>query len=198
MRGEIRGFLLLKNKSDMRFEISKTEIVVSFWFVAMITLYAISAKTSFYTILAIVIHELAHLIALLAFKVEITQLRFTVRDVNLVANSKFLSDGRQMMVAASGPMANIMLGVIFWNLNREISYANFIIGILQSLPIVSLDGGTLVEIVFKNHGIGVRKIISLAFSFLLFLGGGILFIMSEYNISFLIIGAYLIFLSVKG
>lgn len=187
----------MKNRGGVHFRIASTEIFISFWFVAVASFYSLSSEKAFYAFSAILVHELAHLTALIFFHGEIRQIKFAVRDIDFVTNCDLLSPVEQAVVSASGPAINLILGLLLWKENRDIAYSNLLIGIFQCLPVVSMDGGTLFEIICGRKRQRARKIISLCLSFLILVSGITLLLVSKYNFSLLIIGGYLLFLSLK-
>lgn len=187
----------MRTKGEVNFKISSAEVSISFWFVALAAFYSVSSEKSLYAALAIVCHELAHLLALCLCRGRILKLKFGVTDINFVTNTQDLPPLRQIAIAAAGPLINFCLGLFFYPLNREIAYSNLLIGAFQALPVLSMDGGTIFEVLCGGKREAMRKTVSLVLSFLILLVGITLMVVSRYNFSLLVIGCYLLFLSLS-
>ena len=125
-----------------------------------VILFIITNQIEIYTLVMIfaLIHELAHLICgvLLGFETDTLRImplgfsiefKIKVQDYNKkIMNSNMLSV-KKILVAAAGPLSNlfmIMVG-IFFNININFIYANFLILIFNLLPIYPLDGGRILK-----------------------------------------------------
>ena len=123
-------------------------------------LFIITNQIEIYTLVMIfaLIHELAHLICgvLLGFETDTLRImplgfsiefKIKVQDYNKkIMNSNILSV-KKILVAAAGPFSNLFIIIVgmFFNININFIYANFLILIFNLLPIYPLDGGRILK-----------------------------------------------------
>lgn len=135
----------------MRFEILGIKIEVSFLFLAVITFMFFIDKSGFLLPMAIAIflHEAAHIscMSILGFKAK--EIKLIPGGIQII-RSFCLKKKYEILISISGPFINFILFVLFWNLNLQFSAINLCIGILNILPLKSLDGGEILEIVLED------------------------------------------------
>ena len=90
------------------------------------------------------IHELGHLLAGITFKIE-------PKDYNKKIKKGNKLDIKKIIVASAGPLTNLIIIIITYNLKIDmikaimVIYTNFLIMIFNLLPIYPLDGGRILS-----------------------------------------------------
>ena len=97
----------------------------------------------FWGLLACAVHELGHVAAALALGGRAERLSLTVVGAELSFSYRApLTYGQDSLVALAGPAANLLLGGLFFLLNRQLpAILSLGIGAFNLLPILPLDGG---------------------------------------------------------
>lgn len=116
------------------------------------------AKQLVLVLLFSAVHEIGHLIALLFLKGEPDGLKFSFYGFAL-KYSCCLSRAKESIILLSGPAANLILYLILKD-----DY-NFILFILNILPIYPLDGGRVINLFSPK----ASKVLSVAFFILIFI-----------------------------
>lgn len=129
----------------MRWQFSLTATVwITFW------LYFDRNGDAVQSICAAVFHECAHLLVLLCLRDVPQKLRFGVCGIRLErAKTVRLSYGQELLIAAAGPAANLLLAAVLLPLCRSAPRlrhgvrVNLMLAFLNLLPIRPLDGGEM-------------------------------------------------------
>lgn len=117
-----------------------------------------------------IIHELGHVFAGIILGKKIEKLEFLAIGCRV----KFLEEDndkkeiREILIAAAGPLTNLIFVLILMLIPLDIIYkdlyiyANFLIGIFNLLPIYPLDGGRILKNVLKinENNLSVEEIIN--------------------------------------
>ena len=190
----------------MNFKIFSTKIYVSVLFVAIIVFMLILDKTGLapFCFLAVLIHELSHLIAMKIEGCAPKEIRLTPASVGIIRDFKcsLLSERK---IAFAGPIGNIVTGIIFVSLflifkNQSLlqfALLNFITAAFNLLPVCGLDGGTILICFLTKSNISGQKaeqilrLITLTISLLSLFFATLLALNKTYNPSAFIIGIYL-------
>ncbi len=190
----------------MNFKIFSTKIYVSVLFVAIIVFMLILDKTGLapFCFLAVLIHELSHLIAMKIEGCAPKEIRLTPASVGIIRDFKcsLLSERK---IAFAGPIGNIVTGIIFVVLflifkNQSLlqfALLNFITAAFNLLPVCGLDGGTILICFLTKSNISRQKaeqilrLITLTISLLSLFFATLLALNKTYNPSAFIIGIYL-------
>ena len=145
----------MKIKIDLKFF---AFLIIIFLFTNQIHIYVLTMGFC-------LIHEVGHLIIamLLKFKpkeLNIMPLGFFIRlDTKFEKKEKTKEEIKKILIYLAGPTTNIIIAVIFANLNIkhiEIIYINLIITIFNLIPIYPLDGGRILKSIIKITS-GSRK-----------------------------------------
>lgn len=186
----------------MIFKIFKTEIFVSYLFVAIIIFIIFIDKSGLILpmLISVFIHEITHLLVMAAFGCQ-------PKSVILIPSSieikRDICDSfkKEVIISFSGPCSNLLIFVIFFKINIEFSLINLCIGIFNLLPISILDGGEILKIIFSKilsieKGKNILKIIDIFISVLGIILGAILFFQKNGNFSLIIFSTYILLLSI--
>lgn len=155
-------------------------------------------------IISSLMHELGHIIAVKAKKCSIDRIKLGCVNADIFLNGGNLTD--KIIILFSGSMMNFFIAVIFKimcsvyydvNIFQTIYLQNLCIGILNLLPISTLDGGCIFlsllnEKIDSIVALRVYNIVSFIFLIPLFCIGMWILITSEYNFSLILLVTYLI------
>ncbi len=129
--------------------------IILFYFTKQIELYVMM-------LIFAIIHELGHLIVGILLKmkpekIEIMPFGLTISfkintiDYNKKVKKANLLEIKKIIVALAGPVINLLLCIIAYNINLQtvpktmIIYSNFLIAIFNMIPIYPLDGGRILK-----------------------------------------------------
>ncbi len=170
----------------MIFSIKQTKINIDYSFFLLLSFAVFYGyKNAAIIILFSCLHELGHLTALLLFNIKPNYIKLSFYGISLNYCNK-LDLIKELIVIICGPAINLLLYLIFKN---EI---NLFLFIINMYPVLPLDGGRALNIVFKNNG----KFISLFF--LVLLVGLSLYLLVIYKIwSLFLIAIYLLVFNIK-
>ena len=79
-----------------------------------------------------------------SFKINFDDFNIKVKNANML-------EFKKIIIAIAGPMANILIAILFYNiqpfpyLNNSIIYANLLLAFFNFLPIYPLDGGRILK-----------------------------------------------------
>ncbi len=120
----------------------KIELGASFLLVVAMALYWDSQGIVPLALLACGFHELGHLVALKLLGGRLLRLRLTGVGAEMIVGGG-LSDWGQLVLALSGPLANLTLavGYAYYQISDLFSGLNLALCILNLLPVSGLDGG---------------------------------------------------------
>lgn len=190
----------------MKFKIFSTEINVSFFFMAVLTLALIIDKTGFIlpVFLATALHEAGHLAAMFVLHCQPKIINLIPGSIQIVRGFGVRAQG-EFFILLSGPLSNLLFAAIAFMLYYflkapffiSFSAVNLLIFAFNLLPVRGLDGGsilylTLSKIVSSSKCEVILDILSLLCGALaVFLGvSGIL--MGKINLSLAVLGLYVI------
>lgn len=163
----------------------------------------INSREFIITIVVSMLHEIGHIISMLVCKRNISFVKVNAFSVDIVQQDSFLPYSKELFILISGPILNIIFYVIFQAIYSIIrieileSFAvqNLLIGIMNLLPVSSLDGGQILSIILKKFfddekSYRISCLISVMFIIPLISLGFYLFLKS-FNISIFILMIYL-------
>ena len=150
---------------------------------------------------AVMLHESAHYVACRVLKEKVSELRFTVYGVNLRITD-VINPVHSMIISAAGPVMSFFLICFFGGFSSPdmniFKVSNWAVLILNIFPALPLDGGVF----FKNvmayrlgyvrahkYAVDMTRFVAVIFAFF----GIIFLLLSKYNISLLVISAFLVY-----
>ncbi len=158
------------------------------------------ASSSAFLLLAVALHEFAHLLVLLLFRAPPKAVQLSALGCRVVLNPEHrLTYQKNTIVSLAGPFANLLFGGITSLLSGEIhvfAQANLALGMFHILPIEPLDGGLALRS-FLNEVLDERKagritfFLSLSLLFPLAVLGFLILLETRYNFSLLLMSLYL-------
>lgn len=192
----------------MKFKIFATEVTISFQLIcfAAINLIIGFFQTFLYCLLAVIIHESGHIMAMHLFgfapdKIKISLFEISIND-NARHKRKFFQN---FIIIFWGPFINFICFILIYLLylmgNKDFypfAIANLSVGLFNIMPVLSLDGGQLLYIILRRFlsdstSEKVVDVITFLFLFPMFALGFLLLFKSKYNFSLLIVCVYLVF-----
>ena len=155
-------------------------------------------------IISSLMHEVGHIIAVKAKKCNIDSIKLGCVNADIFLNCGNLTD--KIIILFSGSVMNFFIAVIFkimcnmccdFNIFNTIYLQNLCIGILNLLPISTLDGGCILLSLLNKKidsliALRVSNIVSFIFLVPLFCIGMWILVTSEYNFSLMLLVIYLI------
>lgn len=122
------------------------EIGGSFLLVVAVALYWDNQGIVPLALLACMLHELGHFVALKSLGGRLHRLRLTGIGAEMVVGGR-LSDFGQVILALAGPMANLIVALIctYYNVSDLFVGLNLALCALNLLPVSRLDGGRAVH-----------------------------------------------------
>ena len=193
----------------MSIKLFNVKIVITFWFSLAISTMLFTDKTGLIipTILAVFIHESAHILAMKIKKCTPKEIILMPGAVSIV-NNNFCEIKTDNFILLSGPLANILFFAVFyllyWFSKAEIfavyGVVQLIIGCLNFMPAKGLDGGSLIynfalkisTVSFANLLLNITTLTTIFI--LTFLG--VSFLISDGNLSLIILAIYILILYV--
>ena len=137
----------------MMLKIGKVRISLPFVILMCVMYVFDSENLFFFTLFAVVIHELAHIVAIYACgaSVDCIEIRAFGAKVN-VPELEFVSYKKEIIIAAAGPLAGVItaaLGAVAanvfggWGINFFIG-VNLMVSAINLIPVFPLDGGRMI------------------------------------------------------
>lgn len=190
----------------MKFKIFSTEINVSFFFMAILTLALIIDKTGFIlpVFLATALHEVGHLAAMFVLKCQPKKINLIPGSIQIIRDFGVKAQG-EIFILLSGPLSNLLFAafsfMLYYFLKMpffiNFSVVNLLIFAFNLFPVRGLDGGSILYLALSKILSGskcevILDILSLFCGALaVFLGvSGIL--MGKINLSLAVLGLYVI------
>ena len=157
-------------------------------------------ESSTQVFLGVLLHETAHLGAMLCLGVFPTRISVSGLGCHIcLPREKNLSYLQNVFVSLSGPSANLFLAGALWAVGKSggpFFSVNLFLGALHLLPIEPLDGGMALKALLcwkleKRRAEFWALLTSIIFLFPLALLGFFILIYTKYNISLLVLCCYL-------
>lgn len=191
----------------MKLKIAKIKIEISFTLICIAGICVILGITSGFVwcAAAVLIHELGHLLMMIKLGFLPEKIKISAFEIKIFDSKRqSRSEKQNFFIIFSGPAVNFICFIPFYLLyllgNENFlpfALANLSVGLFNSLPVLSLDGGQIIFILLKRRLNPARAekivdIITLITIFPLAVLGFMLLFKSKYNFSLLFICAYLI------
>lgn len=180
-------------------KISFPQIKISVGFclsVALMSVFDTSGMFCF-ALLAVLIHETGHIIAMYLLKEEIQLISFRFFGIEIVASLPF--ERKTAIIMIAGPFFNILTSLLLLpfalrgnDFAFTLCYASLVLGLFHILPAYGLDGGNTV--IYLLNGSKRAKLAVKCFAFtvsvMLFAVGFCAIYSGFFNISAFILGLY--------
>jgi stage IV sporulation protein FB len=146
---------------------------------------------------AVTLHEMAHIAV--AFKCGLRVERLSITPLGeqaRIVDMESLTQGPRIAIALAGPAMSLALALCFRKASPDFATANLAVLLLNIMPAYPLDGGRVIHIILGNSlGIlranRIAKTLSKVTSALMFTAGLAVTILFPYNISLVLVAAYL-------
>ncbi len=129
--------------------VGKIKLSFSFWFffILVILLSLDQSRLSLHAIMAILLHETAHLLAFVATGEKIEEIRFRIFGIEIAKKmTTSTSYGADILIFAAGPILNLLLAGSLYlreGMLSQFALCNLLIGCMNLLPVGELDGGQI-------------------------------------------------------
>ena len=191
----------------MKLKIAKIKIEISFTLICIAGICVILGITSGFVwcAAAVLIHELGHLLMMIKLGFLPEKIKISAFEIKIFDSKRqSRSEKQNFFIIFSGPAVNFICFIPFYLLYLlgngnflPFALANLSVGLFNSLPVLSLDGGQLIFIILRQR-VGADKaekivdIITFITIFPLAALGFIVLFESKYNFSLLFVCVYLI------
>lgn len=138
----------------------KFRIGISFLLLVIVCIFTKNILLLTNYILALFIHELAHLLVATKRGYSLRQMRLDIFGLSLKLDEK-IDDRDAFAINIAGPLVNLLLVVLcmatYWLVPKSFHYlnnfciANLILAVFNMLPIYPLDGGKIVSSIFNSN-----------------------------------------------
>lgn len=186
--------------SDAKFHCFGIDICISYWFMFTAVIYAMFFRNFDYVVIAMAIHEMAHLLVMIAFKVKAERIEMHLGEINIVSDLNRLSMTKQILIYAAGPAINLLSALISAvGKNMDFCNVNLVIGIFQLLPVPVCDGGMILDLISQRSNI-LRKFANISVfivSAVLLILGIMALMNNRYDYSLLIASLLILYFSLK-
>ncbi len=153
-------------------------VSISFWFLLLIAAAIYFGKgTAIPLIVAIAIHELAHLGAIALCGYKIRSVKFTIKGIQIDISSQNKARlASELIISSSGPLVGLVTAWAFFVFNLpDYGYVSIVLSLFNLLPITGLDGGKILLEVLTTvspvYGQSIFDIVSFCTILVLMVGG---------------------------
>lgn len=99
-------------------------------------------------LLAMVCHEIGHLLIMYLTGVNVQEVRF--RAAGAVIRGRFSGYRQEMICAAAGPFFSFLLGFVCLRFAPKLAMISWLLGITNLLPVYPLDGGRILRAILLS------------------------------------------------
>ncbi len=149
----------------------------------------------FFCVLAAVLHELGHIAVMKLCRLKVRAVNIRLFDVLIEADEPqtFMQD---IAVTSGGVCMNLLCAAVLIPINRKMALPHLALGMFNLLPLMSLDGGRLLELLLSRRCSArvcrnILRVTTFVSILPLMTGGFYLLFHSRYNYSLLAISMYL-------
>lgn len=189
------------------FYIGKTQIKIDFTFFAVIALliFVDSSGTATLSLIASLIHETAHLVAMLICGSDLQRVVFYGGGICIMSDINKLYFNKRLVILSAGCFTNALISIIGFVFFYDdtvfviFSMVNAIICFFNLIPIGYFDGAEILDTILSRYlsfekTVLLKRVIGILFSIILVLAiAGYCFIYKgEVSVSFLFVILYLI------
>jgi Zn-dependent protease len=96
---------------------------------------------------AMLLHEMGHIAAALALKVEIYQIGINWKGAYI--RRQFGTAKQNLIITLAGPGINLWLALLFYRISPNFALCNLVIGVTNLLPIPASDGSRALNLISK-------------------------------------------------
>lgn len=179
---------------------------ISFCFIALVAAMLIidHSGAMIWGMIAAILHELGHIFAMALQGGRPNEIRFGLFDIAIIDAQRKRNDYlHDAFVLLAGPFVNFLAGIIFYALfvvsKVEFmlipAWQNLFLGLMNILPIESLDGGQILFALLCRKKVKNPELIVQVLSFIALLPlaslGFYILLCSKYNFSLLMVSCYL-------
>ena len=137
----------------MLIKIRKVYVSISIYFLLMIIWVVLTNRVIEFLscLFALLLHELGHIVMIRLLKEKISvfyiiPFGFSCR----LKNQSKIEEGKLLKIIFAGPMASFIVSGLAFFWTKDFAIINLIIGIVNFIPIGSLDGGRIFRILMQN------------------------------------------------
>ena len=194
----------------MTFRLLDIEFFISVPFAVVLAFLLVTDKTGMMSasLFAVLLHEIGHLIVMKLNRIAPKSVKMSLGGVLIVGNA-YCTAKESISVALAGPLVNIVFSVVFYFsgvyfdslLLAAFGVVQFLVGIINLLPIKGLDGGTVLRNLLERYYNGnvqlTVKLVSIGVSIGVLVLGIAVAVKNTSNPSLLLLGIYLIILNIS-
>lgn len=184
----------------MKLRIANLDLYIGYEAIAAMTAVLLLDRDNrvIFCFLAAILHELGHLLLMFLCGVRVRAIRLRLFDV-LIQSDEAPTVKADVLITLGGVAANFLFALLLYPVGMKYALPHLALGVFNLLPVMSLDGGHLLEIWmdkrFSPRTVAITlKVTSFVFLLPLMTAGLYVLLNSGYNYSLLIISIYLIVL----
>ena len=192
----------------MKFNLFKIRFEVSYFLLCLLYIAVVANEflNFIWCLTAVLIHEAGHIITMILLGYNPQKIKISLFEISITDRFRYkISFWQNFFIILFGPFANFICFILYYllylysnDIFLPIAIANLSVGLFNSLPVLSLDGGQLLYIVLcrklkESVSEKIVDVLTFLFIFPLFALGFLLLFKSKYNFSLLFVSVYLIF-----